>query len=73
MKPLNERFEVTGGTLRRNGLAVGLPRGLVLRALVQSGWRGLDGALSDEVAQHLVEEGPFHLLFGGSRGSGKVA
>jgi hypothetical protein len=71
MKTLTQRFEVAGGTLRRNGLALALPKGLVLRVLAQAGWRGTDGTLSDDVARHLVEEGPFHSLFRGSQG--KVA
>jgi hypothetical protein len=73
MNSVMERFEVTNGILRRNGLALALPKGLVFRALLRSGWRGADGTLPEEVARHLVEEGPFHLLFGESRGNGKVA
>jgi len=73
MNPGNERFEVAKGTLRRNGLPLLLPKGLVLRVLAQSGWRGLDGALPGEVARRLVAEGPFHELFQESHGNGKVA
>jgi len=73
MNPGSERFEVANGTLRRNGLPLLLPKGLVLRALLRSGWRGVDGALTDEVAQRLVEEGPFHPLFKESHGNGQVA
>ena len=73
MNPLIKRFEVANGTLRRNGLPIGLPKGLVFRALLRAGWRGMDGTLPEEVASHLVEEGPFHVLFSESRGNGKVA
>ena len=73
MNPVIERFEVANGTLRRNDLPLLLPKGLVFRALLRSGWRGVDGALSEEVAHRLVEEGPFHVLFKESRGNGKVA
>jgi hypothetical protein len=73
MNPVVERFEMANGILRRNDLALALPKGLILRALLRAGWRGTDGTLPEEVARHLVDEGPFHLLFGGSRGSGKVA
>jgi len=68
MNPVIERFEVADGTLRRNGLPLLLPKGLVYRSLLRSGWRGVDGVLPEAVAQHLVEEGPFHVLF-----QGKVA
>jgi hypothetical protein len=67
MKTLTQKFEMAGGTLCRNGLAFTLPKGLVMRLLVQAGWRGTDGTLPDDVAHHLVEEGPFHTLFQGSR------
>jgi len=73
MNPAIERFEVAEGTLRRNGLPLLLPKGLVFRALLQSGWRGNDGTLPKEVAHRLVEEGPFHTLFAESPGTGKVA
>jgi predicted DNA-binding transcriptional regulator len=73
MNPVIERFEVANGTLRRNGLPMLLRKGLVFRALVRSGWRGVDGPLPEEVAHRLVEEGPFHELFEKSRGNGKVA
>ena len=73
MNPVIERFEVANGILRRNGLPMHLPKGLVFRALLRSGWKGVDGALPEEVAHRLVEEGPFHVLFQDSRGSGKVA
>jgi hypothetical protein len=73
MNPVIEQFEVANGTLRRNGLSMLLPKGLVFRVLLRAGWRGTDGTLSEEVARHLVEEGPFHVLFQESRGNGKVA
>ena len=73
MNPVIERFEVANGILRRNGLALALPKGLVFRALLRAGWKGTNGTLPEEVAHQLVEEGPFHLLFGESRGHGKVA
>jgi hypothetical protein len=73
MNPVTQQFEVVNGTLRRNGLPLLLPRGLVLRALAQSGWRGVDGALPEEVAHRLAEKGPFHVLFQEARGNGKVA
>ncbi|HEV3027781.1 MAG TPA: hypothetical protein VG457_09425 [Planctomycetota bacterium] len=68
-----ERMEVADGTLRRNGLPLLLPKGLVFRALLRSGWKGVDGALPEGVAHRLVEEGPFHELFRETRGNGKVA
>ena len=68
MNPVIEKFEVANGSLRRNGLPVLLPKGLVFRALAQAGWRGTDGKLPEDVARHLIESGPFHTLF-----SGKVA
>jgi len=68
MKPETENFEVANGTLRRDGLPIALPKGLVFRSLVRSGWKGLDGALPADVARHLVQDGPFHMLF-----TGKVA
>jgi hypothetical protein len=70
---MNENFEVADGLLRRDGLPLLLPKGLVYRALLRAGWKGTNGTLPEEVAHHLVEEGPFHLLFGESRGHGKVA
>ena len=73
MNPVIERFEVANGILRRNDLALALPKGLVFRALLRAGWKGTNGTLPEEVAHHLVEEGPFHLLFGESHGNGKVA
>ncbi len=73
MNPVIERFEVANGTVRRNGLPLLLPKGLVFRALLRSGWRGVDGALPEEVAHRLVEEGPFHVLFSESRENGRVA
>jgi hypothetical protein len=73
MNPVIERFEVANGTLRRNGLPLFLPKGLVFRALMRSGWKGADGALPEEVAHRLVEEGPFHPLFGSRPESAEVA
>ena len=73
MNPVIERFEMANGSLRRNGLPVLLPKGLVFRALLRAGWKGTDGTLPEGVARHLVEEGPFHMLFQESRGNGKVA
>jgi hypothetical protein len=73
MNPVLERFEVANGTLRRNGLSMLLPKGLVFRALLRAGWKGTDGTLPEGVAQHLVEEGPFHVLFQETSGNGKVA
>jgi hypothetical protein len=73
MNPVLERFEVANGTLRRNGLSMLLPKGLVFRALLRAGWKGTDGTLPEVVARHLVEEGPFHVLFQESHGNGKVA
>lgn len=73
MNPVLERFDMANGTLRRNGLPLPLPKGLVLRALLRAGWRGTDGTLPEEVACHLVGDGPFHVLFQETRGNGKVA
>jgi hypothetical protein len=73
MNPVMERFDVADGTLRRNGLPMILPKGLVFQTLLRAGWKGTDGTLPEEVARHLVEEGPFHGLFQESRGNGKVA
>ena len=73
MNPVTQKFEVENGTLHRDGLPLLLPKGLVFRALLRSGWRGADGALPEDVAHRLVEEGPFHVLFQESRGTGKVA
>jgi len=70
MNPVIEQFDVANGILRRNGLALALPKGLVFRALLRAGWKGTNGMLPQEVAHHLVEEGPFHLLFGESLGHG---
>jgi hypothetical protein len=73
MNPVIERLEVASGALRRNGLPILLPKGLVFRALLRAGWKGTDGTLPAEVARHLVEDGPFHVLFQESQGNGKVA
>ena len=73
MNAMTQRFEVAGGTLSRDGQPVVLPKGLVFRALLRAGWKGTDGSLPEEVARHLVEEGPFHMLFQESRANGKVA
>jgi len=67
MNPVIERFEMANGTLRRNGIVLLLPKGLVLRTLLRAGWKGTDGTLPDEVVRHLVEEGPFHVLFQASQ------
>lgn len=73
MNPMTQPFEIAQGVLRRSGLPLLLPKGLVLRALIRAGWKGTDGTLPEEVARHLVDEGPFHLLFQESRGDGKAA
>jgi len=73
MNPGMERFDVLNGILRRNGLPMILPKGLVFQTLLRAGWKGTDGTLPEEVARYLVERGPFHVLFQESRGNGKIA
>jgi len=73
MNSVMERFERASGTLRRNGLPLPLPKGLVFRALLRAGWMGADGTLPHQLTIHLVGKSPFHGLFPESRRTGNVA
>ena len=49
------RYEVKGGTLFVNGESVPLRRGLIYAALARAGWKGVEGPISSELFEKVIE------------------
>jgi hypothetical protein len=49
------RYEVKGGTLFVNGESVPLRKGLIYAALARAGWNGIEGPLSQELFEKVVD------------------
>jgi len=48
-------YEVKGGTLFVNGESVPLRRGLIYAALARAGWKGVEGPVSRELFEKVIE------------------
>jgi len=49
------RYELKGGTLFVNGESVPLRKGLIYAALARAGWNGVEGPVSRELFEKVVE------------------
>jgi len=48
-------YEVKGGTLFVNGESVPLRKGIIYSALARAGWKGVEGPVSRELFEKVVE------------------
>jgi len=48
-------YEVKGGTLFVNGESVPLRKGIVYAALARAGWKGVEGLVSRELFEKVIE------------------
>jgi hypothetical protein len=55
MMNLDAKYEVKGGTLFVNGESVPLRKGLIYAALARAGWKGIDGPISRELFEKVIE------------------
>ena len=55
MMNLDANYEVKGGTLFVNGESVPLRKGIIYTALARAGWNGVDGPVSRELFEKVVE------------------
>jgi hypothetical protein len=55
MLNLNATYEVKSGTLFVNGESVPLRKGLIYAALARAGWKGIDGPITRELFEKVIE------------------
>ena len=55
MLNLNATYEVKSGTLYVNGESVPLRRGLIYAAMARAGWNGVEGPVSRELFEKVIE------------------